>query len=204
MVRIKEIREKKGLQQNYVAEQLQIPANTFNQYENCKREADYETLCKIADFYQVSVDCLLGRAIAKGLKINRVMRDITAAQIADSLKMSTENYLAYENGMEIPTLKSLIKIAKVLDCSISSLANDYDLISIYGIDKDKLYSAVLETEAVLPPMDIEYDLVAKIEHLTPEKKREAEQFVEFLKTREEFSQELSVSSDISKMKLQPE
>ena len=35
--------------------------NSISRYENCEREADYATLIKIADYFDVSIDYLLGR-----------------------------------------------------------------------------------------------------------------------------------------------
>ena len=35
--------------------------NTVSRYENLEREADYETLIKIADYFDVSLDYLMGR-----------------------------------------------------------------------------------------------------------------------------------------------
>lgn len=35
--------------------------NSISRYENMEREADYETLIKFADYFNVSVDYLLGR-----------------------------------------------------------------------------------------------------------------------------------------------
>ena len=35
--------------------------NTISRYENLEREADYSTLIKIADYFGVSLDYLLGR-----------------------------------------------------------------------------------------------------------------------------------------------
>lgn len=35
--------------------------NTVSRYENLERQADYETLVKIADYFDVSLDYLLGR-----------------------------------------------------------------------------------------------------------------------------------------------
>ncbi len=39
--------------------------NTVSRYENGEREADYETLIKIADYFDVTLDYLLGRDINK-------------------------------------------------------------------------------------------------------------------------------------------
>jgi len=61
MFKLKEIREKRGIMQKDFAKEIGVAPSTLNQYENCKREADYEKLCRIADYLDVSVDYLLGR-----------------------------------------------------------------------------------------------------------------------------------------------
>jgi transcriptional regulator with XRE-family HTH domain len=61
MLRIHELRTNKDITQKDLAAELGIPANTFNQYENGKREPDYETLKKVADYFHVPVDFLLGQ-----------------------------------------------------------------------------------------------------------------------------------------------
>ena len=40
---------------------LNMNQNTISRYENLEREADYETLIKLADYFDVSLDYLLGR-----------------------------------------------------------------------------------------------------------------------------------------------
>ena len=44
---------------------LYINQNTVSRYENLEREADYETLIKLADYFDVSLDYLLGRTDKK-------------------------------------------------------------------------------------------------------------------------------------------
>ena len=60
MLRIRELRKKKNKLQKEVAQDLGIPPNTFNQYENGKREPDLATLSRIANYLDVSVDYLMG------------------------------------------------------------------------------------------------------------------------------------------------
>lgn len=55
------LRKEKNKTQKEVAEYLQTSQQTYGRYENGTREADYETLCKLADYFGVSVDYLLGR-----------------------------------------------------------------------------------------------------------------------------------------------
>lgn len=59
--RIKELREKKGYTQRALADLLSIGNSTLAMYEVDKREPDNDTLSKIADFFGVSTDYLLGR-----------------------------------------------------------------------------------------------------------------------------------------------
>lgn len=44
-----------------LAMDLNMNQNTISRYENLEREADYETLIKLADYFGVSIDYLLGR-----------------------------------------------------------------------------------------------------------------------------------------------
>lgn len=59
--KLKELRKKKKISQLKLAMDLGMNQNTVSRYENLEREADYATLIKIADYFQVSVDYLLGR-----------------------------------------------------------------------------------------------------------------------------------------------
>lgn len=59
--RLKELRSKKGILQKDVAKYLGITTSAYGYYEQSKRAPDPETLEKLADFFKVSVDYLLGR-----------------------------------------------------------------------------------------------------------------------------------------------
>ncbi|MDQ1910423.1 helix-turn-helix transcriptional regulator [Paenibacillus sp. GD4] len=59
--RISLLREKYGFTQEDVASRLGISRSSLSHYETDRREPDYDTLKKFADFYRVSVDYLMGR-----------------------------------------------------------------------------------------------------------------------------------------------
>ena len=61
IIRIKELRKRRGISQIKLAMDLNMGQNTISRYENEVREADYETLIKFADYFNVSIDYLLGR-----------------------------------------------------------------------------------------------------------------------------------------------
>lgn len=58
---LRELRTKKGFSQKQLAEMLNVAQNTISQYENGTREPDAATLIKLANFFSVSTDYLLGR-----------------------------------------------------------------------------------------------------------------------------------------------
>lgn len=60
--RLKELRKKRKISQLKLAMDLNMNQNTISRYENVEREADYETLIRIADYFDVSLDYLLGRS----------------------------------------------------------------------------------------------------------------------------------------------
>lgn len=59
MINLKKLRDDKGLSQAAVARELGISRQTYNNYELGKREADYETLLKLAEFFDTTVDNLI-------------------------------------------------------------------------------------------------------------------------------------------------
>lgn len=59
--RLKEKREKAGLTQQEVADKLKITQPTYAGYETGRRQPDIETLSKIADIFETSLDYLAGR-----------------------------------------------------------------------------------------------------------------------------------------------
>lgn len=60
-MKLLELRNAKKLTQNELSEKLEINQATYNGYEQEKREPRLKILCKIADFYDVSLDYLIGR-----------------------------------------------------------------------------------------------------------------------------------------------
>ena len=60
--RLKELRKEKGISQLKLAFDLNMNQNTISRYENMERQADYDTLIKFADYFNVSLDYLLGRS----------------------------------------------------------------------------------------------------------------------------------------------
>ena len=60
-MRLKELRKKRGITQLKLAMDLGLNQNAISRYETGEREADYNTLIALADYFGVSIDYLLGR-----------------------------------------------------------------------------------------------------------------------------------------------
>ena len=58
--KLKKAREESGYTQTEIAERLHLKQYQISYYETGKTEPDIETLGKLADFYCVSLDWLLG------------------------------------------------------------------------------------------------------------------------------------------------
>lgn len=67
--RIKQLRTDKGITQVEFARAIGIAKNTASQYENGQRTPDLETIKKIAKYFRVSTDYLLGQSDAKNVRI---------------------------------------------------------------------------------------------------------------------------------------
>lgn len=60
-MRLKYLRKKRGISQLKLAMDLSMNQNSISRYESGAREADYATLIKLADYFNVSIDYLLER-----------------------------------------------------------------------------------------------------------------------------------------------
>ncbi len=59
-MRLKELREDLDIRQEALAEYLHIKQNTYSQYENNQRQLPIDVLIKLAEYYNVSTDYILG------------------------------------------------------------------------------------------------------------------------------------------------
>lgn len=60
--RLRDLREDKDLKQRQLAEVLHVSQTTYSRYESGAIDIPSDALIKLADFYGVSTDYLLGRA----------------------------------------------------------------------------------------------------------------------------------------------
>ncbi len=58
---LKDLRKSKNLNQSYFSEMLDISLTAYQKYEHGAAEPNFDNLSKLADFYCVTTDYLLGR-----------------------------------------------------------------------------------------------------------------------------------------------
>lgn len=86
--RIKSLREERKITQQELARYLGVSQKTISNYENGERSPDPDTLRKIADYFDVTVDYLLGRSNHRQLT-RRDERDIE--KIIEETRQRIEN-----------------------------------------------------------------------------------------------------------------
>ena len=59
MLHLKKLREARNLTQTKVAHDINISRQSYSDYELDKRQADYETLLKLAEYFDTTVDYLI-------------------------------------------------------------------------------------------------------------------------------------------------
>jgi len=62
MKRLKSLREYRNLKQSELAKEFNVSQSTIAMWETGKRDPDSESIQKMADYFNVSVDYLLGRS----------------------------------------------------------------------------------------------------------------------------------------------
>lgn len=60
-MKMKELRLKMNLSQSEISKKLEIPQTTYFNYESERSDPSIQTLIKMADFFNVSIDELVGR-----------------------------------------------------------------------------------------------------------------------------------------------
>ncbi len=59
---IKQLRKERKVSQESLAELLEVTSQAFSRYERGERELGYKALAKLAKFFDVSIDYLLGNS----------------------------------------------------------------------------------------------------------------------------------------------
>ena len=97
-LRIAEMRKKKGVTQDEISKYLKITNKTYSAYETGRNQMNYEILCMLADYFEVSTDYLLGRQEALPSFLSEEERGLVERYRALDMrgKQSVQNNMSFE------------------------------------------------------------------------------------------------------------
>lgn len=84
---LKKLRNKKGVSQQKLADAIGVSQQSINKYENHKIEPDIQTLMKLADYFETSVDYLIGHS-----DIDHVMEALSGYDLNEDEASLIDNY----------------------------------------------------------------------------------------------------------------
>ena len=180
-IALKELRENKKLSQKQLAADLHISQSTVGMWESGKREPNFEMLTKLAEYFNVSTDYLIGNLdtpTPKTLDEQFLFYDIykslclkngeTVSRVAEKLNIQKSNVTAWKNG-GVPRADVLMNIAEYFGCSV-----DY----LLGRDQEQEKSLDKQLDS------IEFALFGEVKELTEEQKRDILNYARFLKSQD--------------------
>lgn len=118
--RLKKLRKEKGLYQKDVAEDIGLTASAIGFYEQGKRKPDNDTLQKLADYYDVSTDYLLGRTNERSSadKIKKALTDdpeLSDAWNQISQREDLQLLFKQTKDMDESSIRQVIRIIKAIE-----------------------------------------------------------------------------------------
>lgn len=125
---LKEVRLATGKTQKEVAAETNIGYKRYNSYETGAREPDAETLILLANYFNVTVDVLMGReennTFGAKLKSIRTARNLSQRELSETLHVSQQTVGSWEVNRSSPSPEMLKKIALALNTSVLDLLGD--------------------------------------------------------------------------------
>lgn len=105
---LKELRILSNLTQQDLAKRLNLSQETISFYESGKREPDYTTLKKIANFFDVSIDYLFGRTDNKVFHTTSSVKDNnTSDKLFDGKQEDLKSLITFVKNLTPEQIKSI-------------------------------------------------------------------------------------------------
>lgn len=137
--KLKVLRKKKGLTQQEVADLVHVDRVRITNWENGKREPNFENLSMLACIFDVSIDFLLSEYLeiskeaylklkeekknlfSVRLKELRLQHGFSQEELAEKIGIKRNSYSDWENGKCKPNYEKLEKIADFFGVSLDWL-----------------------------------------------------------------------------------
>ena len=130
-MKLKELRQKHNLTQKNVAEKIGTNRANYNRYELENGEPDVKTLIKLADFYKVSLDEIVGREYSNTLDKSKLNE--TEINLINLIQTLDDNNKKRLEGYAMALWKS----QQDEQITIQNLKNQYPNATFEIIDKKK-------------------------------------------------------------------
>lgn len=135
--KLKDIREDNDLKQSQMAKVLNVKRSTYSLWELGINIIPLKNLCDFADYFNLSIDYVLGltndvknKKIVKGLdlinlgnniKKVRIKKELSQENLADMIGVSQACIVRYEKGLICISTSNLYKLSKEFGISLSEL-----------------------------------------------------------------------------------
>lgn len=195
--KIKEERLLKGITQEDLAKIIDVSPSTVGMYEQNRRSPDNDTLAKVADYFNVSVDYLLGRTAFRNgkelfenwgykgnhfepvfdfgglLQTKREELNVSQKEVAEKLNITISDVDDIEEGILPLNVEWAEKFANVLGTTIEELYSENEWTGVFVVPEE------LE---VNKPTTIAAHLPDGVE-LTEEEQEQLDDYIQFILSR---------------------
>lgn len=153
--RLLKLRENNHYKRQKVADDIGISRASLEYYEKGQRLPDIEILAKIADYYNVSADYLLGRSEAKVLNADiQSIAERTGLSDTALERLSGSFSQKYNDMLNDETMQEVIKEVDGFEENIRSVIRDYSeaanrIIEAYLLDMAVLLAALKKDSSII-------------------------------------------------------
>ena len=136
--KLREVREDFDMSRKQVAQILEITSQQYQLYESGKREMPTHLFIKLAEYYEVTTDYLVGRSnddysdyvsekqktlsyYYQKIRDIREDKDLYQHQVSDLLGITRQQYQLYESGKREMPMHLFIKLADYYEVTIDYL-----------------------------------------------------------------------------------
>lgn len=152
--RLKELRNKKGVSQAFLAKKLNVTPGAIAHWELGNRNPDYNTLIKIADYFEVDVNYLIGQRDVS----YRQPVDKDELKLADDYFLNVLGYRSDSDFMEQMDDQGKISLYKRSIASGNHSKEDFE--KELGIQSDNVISI---KEDLLSKLDRFFELFSELD-----------------------------------------
>lgn len=177
-MKLKELRTQKGMSQESLANHFKVSRSTIAMWETSKAQPDSETLCKLAEYFETSIDYLVGRTDFTDEENEKICQNLKK-----HLSPHQTTYIKGDIHYIIPgeMLHSIFKNSyKFSRETLSSFLDIFDITETDCLQED--------SEKKLPdtehPLSKEQQaLIDSYSDLSPDDLKDVMKYIEFLKSR---------------------